>query len=86
MANGFTFEFSDQTQVNAYVLAQLSLLVDRTTGLAELKSEHAVLKQEISDIQDDMKSAKKWENIKLFIVVPLVAALHAVARALGANV
>lgn len=84
MSNGF--DINDEGQYKALVIQQLSTLMERTEGLSKLKAEHAVALDQIAEIQADAKDAKRWENIKLFVVVPLIAAAHAVARAFGANI
>ena len=84
MSNGF--DINDDGQYKALVIQQLSTLMERTEGLPKLKEEHAVMQDQVAVIQDDMKDARKWENIKLFVIIPLVTALHAIARKFGANI
>lgn len=83
--NGVNFDISDDSQFRAFCVQQFGVLMERTAGLSELKTEHAVMKQEIADIQTDMKDAKKWENIKM-AVGPVMVFLHGLVRALGFHI
>lgn len=35
--------------------------------------------ERLKSSEEDAKEARKWENIKLFMVLPIVAALHTIA-------
>lgn len=41
------------------------------------------MKVRVHHIEDDMKDAKKWENYKVYAILPLAAGLHAIAHKLG---
>lgn len=85
MPNGINFDFSDDSQWKAYVAQQFGILAERTEGLKELKEDVPVLKQEIIQIKEDMKSDKYWGNVKA-ASGPVMVILHAVAHKLGINV
>ena len=61
---------------------------NQVTVMSDLKTlqlEHEVVKSDIITIKDEMKDAKKWENIKM-VVGPVMVVLHSIARGLGIHV
>jgi hypothetical protein len=41
------------------------------------------MKARIQNVEDDIEDARKWENYKIFMVLPISAALHTVAAKIG---
>jgi hypothetical protein len=83
--SSLTFDISDDQQFRQYCVQQFTKLDERTSGLSELREQHAVLKQEVSDIRQDMKDEKFWGNVKIAIA-PLLVVLHGLGRALGLHI
>ncbi len=55
--------------------------------IAEFRSEftefRGEMKVRVSQIEDDAKDARKWENIKLYAILPLTVGLHSLATKIG---
>jgi hypothetical protein len=83
MGNGvLTFDVSDDQQFKTFVVEKLGILTERTEGLKQIKVDVPLLKQEVADIRDDMKSDKFWTNVKSYSGIVGVA-LHVAAHKLG---
>ena len=59
-------------------------LMQKLTELhGDFREFRGEMKIRVSAIEDDAKEAKKWENIKLFTILPVVAGLHGIATKIG---
>ena len=85
MANGISFDISDESQFRTFCVQQFGILGERTEGLKELKTKFPVLEQEVKDIREDMKDEKFWNNVKAYSG-PVMVALHVAARKIGINI
>ena len=85
MANGLTYDYSDENQFKAFLIQSLTQLQENTKDLPSIKIEIKkipLLEQEVNDIREDMKSDKFWGNVKS-ASGPVMVVLHAVAHKLG---
>ena len=55
-------------------------LVELHGDFREFRGE---MKARVTQIEDDAKDARKWENIKVYAVLPLAVGLNAIASKLG---
>jgi len=58
----------------------LEKLTDFHSEFTEFRGEFKV---RVEHVEEEVANAKKWENIKIFMVLPVVAGLHAVATKIG---
>jgi len=83
--NGVNFDISDDNQFRMYCVQQFGILADRTKGLEQIKVDVPLLKQELADVQEDIKDEKFWNNVKAYSG-PILVGLHVVARKIGINI
>ena len=58
----------------------LEKLTDFHSEFTEFRGE---IKVRVSQIESDAKDARKWENIKLYAVLPITVGLHTLATKIG---
>ncbi len=54
-----------------------------TTFHSEFTEFRGEVKARLDDVEQDVAEAKKWENMKLFMILPVSAALHTIAARIG---
>ena len=82
MPNGISFDISDDAQFKTFVVQQLGIIGERTQGISDIKRDVPVLKQEVADIREDMKSDKFWGNVKSYSGI-IGVVFHMAAHKLG---
>lgn len=55
-------------------------LVELHGDFREFRGE---IKVRVSQIEEDAKEARKWENIKLYTILPVTVGLHSLATKIG---
>jgi len=59
-------------------------IYDKLTSFhSEFTEFRGEMKARMDDVEQDVEDAKKWENIKLFMILPISAGLHAIATRIG---
>lgn len=59
-------------------------IMEKLTELhGEFREFRGAMTVRVKNIEEDAKDARKWENYKIYMVLPVTAALHELARHLG---
>lgn len=58
----------------------LEKLTDFHSEFTEFRGEFKI---RVKHVEEEVANAKKWENIKIFMVFPVVAGLHTIATKIG---
>ncbi len=54
-----------------------------STFHSEFTEFRGEMKARVTQIEEDAKDARKWENIKLYAILPLTVGLHSLATKIG---
>jgi hypothetical protein len=59
-------------------------LMDKLSSFhSEFTEFRGEMKARIANVEGDVKESQKWENIKLFMILPISAGLHTIAAKIG---